>query len=97
MDNKETKIEDRKSYLTLDSRKKMAIDGVEEIVSFNDEQILLNTVLGSMDIRGENLKMNKLDVQNGDVMISGKISYIVYTSDEKKSRKGKGILSRLFR
>ncbi len=94
MDNKETKIEDRKSYLTLDSRKKMAIDGV---VSFNDEQILLNTVLGSMDIRGENLKMNKLDVQNGDVMISGKISYIVYTSDEKKSRKGKGILSRLFR
>lgn len=97
MDNKETKIEDRKSYLTLDSRKKMTIDGVEEIVSFNDEQILLNTVLGSMDIRGENLKMNKLDVQNGDIMIAGKISYIVYTSDEKKSRKGKGILSRLFR
>ena len=34
----------------------MTIDGVEEIVSFNDEQILLNTVLGSMDIRGEKFK-----------------------------------------
>ena len=47
-------------------------------------KFFLNTVLGSMDIRGENLKMNKLDVQNGDIMITGKISYIVYTSDEKK-------------
>lgn len=97
MENKNNKIEDEKSYLTLDSRKRMTIDGVEEIISFDEDQILLNTVLGAMDIRGENLKMNKLDVQNGDVMISGKITYIVYTSDEKKPRKGKGALSKLFR
>lgn len=97
MENKEVKLEDKKSYLTLDSRKKMTVDGVQEIISFNDEQILLNTVLGSMDIRGENLKMNKLDVQNGDIMISGKISYIVYTNDGKKNKKSKNIFSTLFR
>ncbi|MGL4731749.1 MAG: sporulation protein YabP [Clostridium sp.] len=97
MESKANKVEDKKSYLTLDSRKKMTIDGVLEIISFDEEEILLNTVLGSMDIRGENLKMNKLDVQNGDVMISGKITYIVYTSDEKKPRKAKGVFAKLFR
>ena len=71
--NKEVKVENKKSFLALENRKKMSLDGVTEIISFNDEQILLKTVLGNMDIRGEELKMNKLDVQNGDVIISGNI------------------------
>jgi sporulation protein YabP len=95
--NKEVKVENKRSFLTLENRSKMTLDGVTEIVSFNDEQIMLKTVLGNMDIRGEELKMNKLDVQNGDVMISGKISYVVYTTEEKKQRKQNGIIARLFR
>jgi sporulation protein YabP len=95
--NKEIKIENKRSFLSLENRKKMNLDGVTEIISFNDEQILLKTVLGNMDIRGEELKMNKLDVQNGDVVISGNITYIVYTSEEKKQRKHNGIIARLFR
>lgn len=95
--NKEIKVENKRSFLSLENRKKMNLDGVTEIVSFNDEQILLKTVLGNMDIRGEELKMNKLDVQNGDVVISGNIAYIVYTSEEKKQKKQNGIIARLFR
>ncbi|MEG0772568.1 sporulation protein YabP [Clostridium sp.] len=95
--SKEVKVENKRSFLSLENRKKMNLDGVTEIVSFNDEQILLKTVLGNMDIRGEELKMNKLDVQNGDVVISGNITYIVYTSEEKKQRKHNGIIARLFR
>jgi sporulation protein YabP len=95
--NKEVKVENKRSFLTLENRSKMTLDGVTEIVSFNDEQIMLKTVLGNMDIRGEELKMNKLDVQNGDVMISGKISYVVYTTEEKKQRRQNGIIARLFR
>lgn len=95
--NKEVKVENKKSFLALENRKKMSLDGVTEIISFNDEQILLKTVLGNMDIRGEELKMNKLDVQNGDVIISGNIGYIVYTTEEKKHKKQNGIIARLFR
>lgn len=95
--NKDILMENRKSTLTLENRKKMTLSGVSEIISFNEEQILLISVLGNMDIRGEDLKMTKLDVQNGDVIITGKISYIVYTTDEKKPRKHNGILSKVFR
>jgi len=75
----------------------MTLDGVLEILSFNDEQILIITVLGDMDIRGEELKMTKLDVQNGDVVITGKISYVVYTSEEKRPKKQNSIISKIFR
>lgn len=95
--NKDISMESRKSFLTLEDRKKMTLNGVSEIISFNEEQILLITALGNMDIRGEDLKMTKLDVQNGDVVITGKVSYVVYTTDEKKPRKQNGILSKIFR
>jgi len=84
--NKDMSLENKKSFIALENRKKMTLDGVLEILSFNDEQILIITVLGDMDIRGEELKMTKLDVQNGDVVITGKISYVVYRKETKEAK-----------
>ncbi|MBU3190864.1 sporulation protein YabP [Clostridium bowmanii] len=93
---KETKIEDRKSNLMLENRKKLTINGVIEVINFNENQILLNTDVGTMIVKGKELKMNKLDVQNGDVIITGKVDAFVYTSDKSKVKKD-SIISRLFR
>ena len=93
---KESKIEDKKSNLMLENRKKLTINGVIEVINFNEDQILLNTDLGTMIIKGQELRMNKLDVQNGDVLITGKVDSFVYTSDKSKAKKD-SILSRLFR
>ena len=49
-----------------------------------------------LTIKGQNLKMNKLDVQNGDVMINGEIYYIVYSGKEVKKEK-ESIIGRLFK
>ncbi|MDP4144508.1 MAG: sporulation protein YabP [Bacillota bacterium] len=93
---KEIKIEDRKSNLTLENRRKLSLSGVVEVVSFNDEQIILNTNLGTLTVKGDGLKMNKLDVQNGDVVIVGSINSCVYSGSEKK-KENDSIISRLFR
>jgi sporulation protein YabP len=93
---KEIKIEDKKSNLMLENRKKLTINGVIEVINFNESQILLNTELGTMVIRGQELRMNKLDVQNGDVLITGKVDSFVYTNDKSKVKKD-SIVSRLFR
>ena len=58
----------KSSSLSLENRKKLLLSGVEEIVSFQDEKISLNTVLGNLTIKGSNLKMSKLDVQSGEVI-----------------------------
>ena len=92
----EGKLDECKGNITLENRKKMTSTGVEEVISFDDEKILLNTKLGALTIKGQNLKMNKLDVQNGDVMINGEIYYIVYSGKEIKKEK-EGIFARLFK
>lgn len=93
---KEIKIEDKKSSLILENRKKLTINGVIEVINFNENQILLNTDVGTMIVKGRELKMNKLDVQNGDVIITGQVDSFVYTSDKSKDKKD-SIISRLFR
>lgn len=92
----EAKKEDKKSNLVLENRKKLSVIGVEEVVSFNDEIIVLNTNLGNLTIKGSGLKMNKLDVQNGDMMITGTINSLAYSGSERK-RNRDSIIARLFR
>lgn len=92
----ENKVEDKKSSLSLENRKKLTLSGVSEVLSFDDEKIDLTTKLGDLTIKGQDLKMNKLDVQNGDVVIVGCISSMVYTGKEIKKNK-ESILSKLFK
>lgn len=92
----ENKVEDKKSSLSLENRKKLTLSGVSEVLSFDDEKIDLTTKLGDLTIKGQDLKMNKLDVQNGDVVIVGCISSMVYTGKEIKKNK-ESILNKLFK
>jgi sporulation protein YabP len=93
---KDIKIEDRKSNLTLENRKRLQLNGVVEVISFNEEKILLNTIQGMLTIKGSGLKMNKLDVQNGDVIIVGTVDSFVYSGSEAKQDK-ESILAKLFK
>lgn len=93
---KEINTDDKKSNLFIENRKKVSITGVLEVLSFDDEKIMLNTVLGGLVIKGTKLKMNKLDVQNGDVIIVGNINSCVYSNVEAK-KKSEGFLKSLFK
>ncbi len=92
----ENKIEDNKSNLTLENRKKLTLSGIIEVISFDEQKIDLTTKLGNLTIKGEELKMNRLDVQSGDVMIAGSIASIVYNGKVLK-KSNKSIISRLFK
>ncbi len=92
----ENRLEEPRGNIILENRKKLTLTGVEEVISFDDEKILLNTKLGFLTIKGSELKMNKLDVQNGDVIIVGSTSSIVYSNKEIKKEK-ESIISKLFK
>ena len=64
--------------------------------SFDNEEFLLETVMGFLAIKGENLQMKNLDVDKGIVSIKGKIFDLVYI-DEHNGEKAKGFFSKLFR
>ena len=92
----ETKIENSKSNLLLENRKKLTLSGVVEVMSFDEEKIELTTKLGNLIIKGEDLKMNKLDVQNGDVIIAGSISSMIYNGKNVK-KNNESLISKLFK
>ena len=58
----------------IDERAKLLdITGVKQVESFDNEEFLLETVMGFLSIRGQNLQMKNLDVDKGIVSIKGKI------------------------
>ena len=89
-------IQESKGSLALDNRKKLSLTGVIEVIAFDEEKILLNTKLGALTIKGRNLKMNKLDVQNGEVVIVGDMYYLVYSEKVMKKQKD-SLIGRLFK
>lgn len=85
----ENKLEEAKGNIILENRKKITLTGVVEVISFDDEKILLNTKLGQLTVKGSSLKMNKLDVQNGDVVIEGYVISLIYGNKKNKAPRKK--------
>lgn len=77
-------------------RRTLEITGVRQVESFDNEEFLLETVMGFLAIRGQNLQMKNLDVDKGIVSIKGKVFDLVYL-DEHHGEKAKGFFSKLFR
>lgn len=79
----------------LKGRKSLEITGVKEVESFDNEEFLLETVLGYLSVRGHNLHMKNLDVNEGVVSIEGKVDDLVYV--DQTSSKTKGFMGKLFK
>jgi len=82
--------------IKLNNRRNLEISGVKEVDSFDNEAFLLQTVMGYLIIRGQNLHLKNLDVKEGLVSIKGKIYELSYV-DETQQEKAKGFFSKLFR
>lgn len=78
-------------------RNSINISGVKKIENFNDNEFLLETIMGFMNIKGSNLEIIKLDTYQGDVSIKGKIDSIIYTEISNKKNKEESIFSKLFK
>ena len=77
----------------LEGREKLSISGVTDVQSFDEEQILLETVRGMLIIRGQGLHIEKLQLEPGELSVEGEISLLEY--DDSAQSRG-GFLARLF-
>ena len=82
--------------ISMKGRRLLDITGVKQVESFDNEEFLLETVMGFLSVRGQNLQMKNLDVDKGIVSIKGKIFEISYL-DDHGGEKAKGLFSKLFR
>lgn len=88
---------DKSHCFSLENRGKMVLSGVMNVESFNELEIVLETELGMLTIKGTSLHMNKLNLETGDLTIDGDIDSCIYSERQDLKTKGAGILSKLFK
>lgn len=83
----------------IENREKVCVTGVIDIHSFDDELVLAETELGILTVKGEDLKMNKLSLDNSELIIEGKVIAIAYSDigNGNGNGKSKGIMNKLFK
>ncbi len=93
MDKMET-IASLNHNITINERKNIIISGVKKIDSFDNEEFLLETTMGNIVIKGNDLEIIKLDTYQGSVSIKGVIVSLSYVDSNKKEE---GVFSKLFK
>lgn len=82
--------------LILESREKLNISGALDVLSFDDQIVIVETHLGMLTVKGEDLRINKLNIESEDVIVEGNILSMAY-SDKGYDKKDSGILSKIFK
>ena len=83
--------------VVIDRRESVAVSGVSDVISFDEETIVCETEMGVLVIRGGNLHVNRLNLDDGELEVDGEIENIGY-EDDMIIGKGKGsLLSKIFK
>ena len=64
--------------LTLNERSRLTMTGVTEVVSFDENAVVLHTALGALTIHGKDLQLKTLSLDGGQVAVTGTVSALVY-------------------
>ena len=90
-------LEERKSMssmtnviqnIVLENREKLNISGVLDVLSFDDQIVILETELGLLTVKGENLRINKLSLDTSEVTIDGTIYQLAYSEKDSMEKGG---------
>ena len=80
--------------VTMENRTKLAVTGVEDVESFDEDMVTAITTMGTLIIRGQELQIEKLSLDSGEILIKGNVDSLEY--EEPRQTAG-GFFSRMFR
>ena len=78
--------------LSLNERQDLTVTGVMEVVSFDEEAVILKTSLGTLNVHGQQLQLKTLSTNGGQVEVSGKVDAMIYQQNKPEG----GWLRRMF-
>ncbi len=76
--------------IILENRGKLSVSGVEEVLHFDEGTVILRTALGELSVHGEKLRVESLQVENGELSVTGRIGALSYAEESV------GLWERLF-
>ena len=60
-------------HILLEGREQLTVSGVEEVESFDENTIVMVTAKGTLVVRGEDLHIEKLSLDGGELLVEGHI------------------------
>lgn len=82
--------------LVLENRGKLSVSGVNDVLSFDDQVVMVDTELGLLTVKGENIRINKLSLDTAEVIVEGEISSLAYSQNKQEKNAGT-LLSKIFK
>lgn len=83
--------------LSLQGRKKALVTGVKDVLSFDANEVLLETEMGILMLRGDELHVNRLSLEKGEVDIEGRVDSMNYSDTGAMHGKDGSFFGRMFR
>ncbi len=80
----EKKQAEKEQNITIENRKKLVITGVTDTDKFDENSVLLYTCRGELLVKGRDLHVNGLSVENGEMIIEGEINAVIYGDSHVK-------------
>lgn len=81
----------------LENRGKLTISGVLDVLSFDDQIVIVETELGLLTVKGENLRINKLSLDTTEVIVEGSIENLAYSEKNLEKKSGGSIIGKIFK
>ncbi len=94
---KEKELNTINHSISIVERKNILITGVKKVDSFDNEEFLVETIMGYLVLKGEELELIKLDTLQGSVTIKGFVKSFDYVDDNAKKEKEGSLITRLFK
>lgn len=96
MDKLDSSITSFTHSVTINERKNIVITGVKKIDNFDENEFFLQTTLGNLIVKGNDLEIIKLDTYQGNVSIKGKIDEFKYIEIKEKGKE-ETLFTKLFK
>lgn len=93
----EEKKVSQKHTVVIEERNKISITGVLDVFAFDEENIVTETELGMLTIKGIDLHVNKLNLEKGDLEVEGELDSVFYSQAGGYGKSKNSILARLFK
>lgn len=87
----------RPHRLMMEDRGKISITGIVDVVSFDENQVVLDTDKGLLTIKGKDLCVSRLTLDKGEADVDGQADSLVYSSNEALRKSGESLFARLFK
>ena len=87
----------RKHIVNIVDREKISITGVTDVFSFDEGIIELETHEGYIEIKGEDLHIVKMNIDDGDMIVEGTLTELIYHDTQGTVKKKGSMISKLFK